>query len=124
LLAEDSEANINTVFEYLTIKGYQVVVARNGAEALERARETRPAVIVMDIQMPGMDGLEATRRVRADADLAKIPIIAMTALTMPGDRERCLEAGVNEYVGKPVSLKDLVRMIEEHCSKQPEGATP
>ncbi len=124
LLAEDSEANINTVFEYLTIKGYQVVVARNGTEALERARETRPAVIVMDIQMPGMDGLEATRRFRADADLAKIPIIAMTALTMPGDRERCLEAGVNEYVGKPVSLKDLVRMIEEHCSKQPEGATP
>jgi signal transduction histidine kinase/ActR/RegA family two-component response regulator len=124
LLAEDSETNINTVSEYLTIKGYQVVVARNGLEAIERARETRPAVIVMDIQMPGMDGLEATRRVRADADLAKIPIIAMTALTMPGDRERCLEAGVNEYVGKPISLKDLVRMIEEHCSKQPEGVMP
>jgi len=124
LLAEDSETNINTVSEYLTIKGYQVVVARNGAEAIERARETRPAVIVMDIQMPGMDGLEATRRVRADADLKKIPIIAMTALTMPGDRERCLEAGANEYVGKPISLKDLVRMIEEQCSKQFGGAMP
>jgi CheY-like chemotaxis protein len=124
LLAEDSETNINTVSEYLTIKGYQVVVARNGLEAIERARETRPAVIVMDIQMPGMDGLEATRRVRADADLKKIPIIAMTALTMPGDRERCLEAGANEYVGKPISLKDLVRMIEEQCSKQFGGAMP
>jgi CheY-like chemotaxis protein len=124
LLAEDSETNINTVSEYLTIKGYQVVVARNGAEAIERARETRPAVIVMDIQMPGMDGLEATRRVRADADLNKIPIIAMTALTMPGDRERCLEAGANEYVGKPISLKDLVRMIEEQCAKQFGGAMP
>jgi signal transduction histidine kinase/CheY-like chemotaxis protein len=124
LLAEDSETNINTVSEYLTIKGYQVVVARNGAEAIERARETRPAVIVMDIQMPGMDGLEATRRVRADADLNKIPIIAMTALTMPGDRERCLEAGANEYVGKPISLKDLVRMIEEQCANQFGGAMP
>ena len=124
MLAEDSETNINTVSEYLAIKGYQVVVARNGAEAIERARETRPAVIVMDIQMPGMDGLEATRRIRADADLKKIPIIAMTALTMPGDRERCLEAGANEYVGKPISLKDLVRMIEEQCSKQFGGAMP
>jgi CheY-like chemotaxis protein len=121
LLAEDNEANINTVSEYLTIKGYQVVAARNGVEALERARETRPDMIVMDIQMPEMDGLEATRRIRADADLSKIPIIAMTALTMPGDRERCLEAGANEYVGKPISLKDLVRMIEEQRSKQPGG---
>ena len=121
LLAEDNEANINTVSEYLTIKGYQVIAARNGVEALERARETRPAMIVMDIQMPGMDGLEATRRIRADADLNRIPIIAMTALTMPGDRERCLEAGANEYVSKPVSLRDLVRIIEEQRSKQLGG---
>jgi len=123
LLAEDNEANINTVSEYLTIKGYQVIAARNGVEALDRARETRPAMIVMDIQMPGMDGLEATRRIRADADLNKIPIIAMTALTMPGDRERCLEAGANEYVSKPISLRDLVKMIEEQRSKQPGGGT-
>jgi CheY-like chemotaxis protein len=66
----------------------------------------------MDIQMPVMDGLEATRHIRADADLADIPIIALTALAMPGDRKRCLEAGADEYLSKPVSLKGLVETME------------
>jgi CheY-like chemotaxis protein len=112
LLADDNEANIATLTSYLQSKGYQIVAARSGAEALERAREMRPALILMDIQMPGMDGLEATRRLRADTDLVAIPIIALTALAMPGDRERCLEAGANEYLSKPVSLKRLIEVIE------------
>jgi signal transduction histidine kinase/ActR/RegA family two-component response regulator len=112
LLADDNEANIATLTSYLRPRGYQIVVARNGAEAIERAREMRPALILMDIQMPGMDGIEASRRLRADTKLAAIPIIALTALAMPGDRERCLEAGANEYLSKPVSLSRLVQMIE------------
>jgi PAS domain S-box-containing protein len=120
LLAEDNEGSINTLTDYLGAKGYRVVVGRDGAEAIERAREERPDLILMDIQMPGMDGLEATRRIRADADpstglrtsLAKVPIIALTALAMPGDRERCLAAGANDYLSKPVSLKKLVEVIE------------
>jgi PAS domain S-box-containing protein len=112
LLAEDNEANITTLIDYLSAKGYQMVVARNGAEAVARAHEIRPALILMDIQMPNMDGLEATRRIRMEAHLADTPIIALTALAMPGDRERCLAAGANEYISKPVSLRGLTTMIE------------
>lgn len=111
LLAEDNEANIQLLTDYLTDEGYRVVTARNGLEAIERATAERPALIVMDIQMPGMDGLEATRRIRADTQLADIPVIALTALAMPGDRERCLAAGANDYLSKPVSLKKLVGTI-------------
>ena len=114
LLAEDNAANSITVADYLLNKGYQVVVARSGLEAIGRAREVQPDLIVMDIQMPGMDGLEATRRIRADASLAGIPIIALTALAMPGDRERCLAAGANAYLSKPVRLKDLIVAIAAH----------
>jgi signal transduction histidine kinase/ActR/RegA family two-component response regulator len=111
LLAEDNEANIELLANYLIDEGFRVVVARNGAEALERAKEERPALILLDVQMPGMDGLEATRRLRADPQLAAIPIIALTGLAMPGDREECLAAGVNDYLSKPVSLKKLVKTI-------------
>ncbi|MEO7912373.1 MAG: response regulator, partial [Roseiflexaceae bacterium] len=114
LLAEDNEANITMIADYLGTRGYQVLVARNGAEAIARAREARPAIVLMDIQMPGMDGLEATRRIRSIDDLADLPIIALTALAMPGDRERCLAAGANDYLSKPVSLHGLVILIENN----------
>jgi CheY-like chemotaxis protein len=112
LLAEDEENNIYLLATYLEAKGYQVVIARNGAEALNCAHAVTPDLIVMDIQMPGMDGLEAIRRLRASPTLATIPIIALTALAMVGDRERCLAAGANDYLSKPVRLQELVRTIE------------
>jgi CheY-like chemotaxis protein len=122
LLAEDNEANITLISDYLGTRGYQVFVARNGAEAIAQAREIRPAIVLMDIQMPGMDGLEATRRIRTIHDLVDLPIIALTALAMPGDRERCLAAGANDYLSKPVSLRGLVILIEnnlrQHSSQQ------
>jgi CheY-like chemotaxis protein len=117
LLAEDNEANIAAVSDYLNVKGYQVVVARNGTEAVMRAREIKPAVILMDIQMPGIDGLEATRRIRSQDRLSQTPIIALTALAMPGDRERCLAAGANDYLSKPVSLKGLATAIEAQLQR-------
>jgi PAS domain S-box-containing protein len=112
LLTEDNETNIATLVDYLQAKGYRVVVARNGREVITRAREIDPDVILMDIQMPEIDGLEAIRQIRADTDLAHVPVIALTALAMPGDRERCLEAGADDYLSKPVSLKGLVAAIE------------
>ncbi|HAV78526.1 MAG TPA: hypothetical protein DCX53_14350 [Anaerolineae bacterium] len=114
LLAEDNESNILTIQEYLADHGYTVVVARNGSDALAMANEFSPSLILMDIQMPEMDGLEAIRRLRADTRrFSSTPIIALTALAMPGDRELCLEAGANEYMSKPVSLKVLAKTIEK-----------
>jgi len=78
----------------------------------------------MDIQMPGMDGLEATRRIRADRTIPQMPIIALTALAMPGDRERCLEAGASDYVSKPIGLKQLVAKLEtylQHAPSEPKA---
>ncbi|MCB0163343.1 MAG: GAF domain-containing protein [Anaerolineae bacterium] len=111
LLAEDNEANIQMIFDYLTVTDHQVVVARNGFEATQQAREKRPDIILMDIQMPEMDGLEAIRQLRTDPCLATTPIIALTALAMPGDKERCLAAGATDYLSKPISLKQLINVI-------------
>jgi PAS domain S-box-containing protein len=111
LLAEDNEANISTMMDYLQVHGYQVSLARNGVEAVKIAKQQKPDLILMDIQMPEMDGLEATQRIRSDTNLATIPIIALTALAMPGDRERCIAAGAVEYITKPVGLKKLMSII-------------
>jgi CheY-like chemotaxis protein/anti-sigma regulatory factor (Ser/Thr protein kinase) len=111
LLAEDNQENIDTISEYLTFKGYQIIVARNGFEALALAQKSRPDLILMDIQMPEMDGLETIRRIRADTELAAVPIIALTALAMSGDQRRCLDAGANHYLSKPVRLARLTDVI-------------
>lgn len=115
LLAEDSEANIATISDYLTARQFKVIVARNGAQVLDILREELPDLIIMDIQMPVMDGMETIRRIRSDDHATTwqdIPIVALTALAMPGDRERCLAIGANEYLSKPVGLKDLVKIID------------
>ena len=95
-----------------------MIVARSGAEAITRTREERPYLILRDIQMPDMDGLEATAKIRADHCLVQVPIIALTALAMPGDRDRCIQAGANEYLSKPVSMKQLISLIETHLQRQ------
>jgi putative nucleotidyltransferase with HDIG domain len=118
LLVEDNEIGIEAMHDYLSANDYQVVVAHNGAEAIALTDEWQPDLILMDVQMPDMDGLEATRKIRANPAHARIPIIALTALAMPGDRDRCLQAGVNEYLSKPVSMKYLLQVmalqLQEH----------
>ena len=117
LLAEDNEMNLMAVGDFLQSIGYQMVYARDGAEALAMAQTNPPDLILMDIQMPVMDGLQATRRLRAEARFTATPIVALTALAMPGDRERCLEAGANDYLSKPVRLVDLERLVTELIDK-------
>ncbi|MDX2212356.1 MAG: response regulator, partial [Oculatellaceae cyanobacterium bins.114] len=114
LLAEDSEANISMMVDYLEAHGYQIVLARNGLEAVQQAKAHHPDLILMDIQMPDMDGIEAIRQIRTDLNLVYVPIIALTALAMPGDRDRCMAAGANDYMTKPVSLKQLINAIANY----------
>ncbi|HLO47037.1 MAG TPA: PAS domain S-box protein, partial [Kamptonema sp.] len=113
LLAEDNEANIITISSYLGAKNYRILLAKNGQEAIDFAITHQPNLILMDIQMPGMDGLEAMRQMRRDPNLVEIPIVALTALAMSGDREKCLAAGANDYMTKPIKLKQLATMIQE-----------
>lgn len=112
LLAEDNPANVRTFSEYLTAKGMNVHVVGDGEAAVATVATQRFDVILMDVQMPKMDGLQATRVIRSEPRLRRVPIIALTALAMPGDRERCLEAGANAYLAKPVRLRELAATIQ------------
>jgi PAS domain S-box-containing protein len=114
LLIEDTREATVMLTDYLQLAGYQVLSARDALTGMDLAKRTRPDLILMDVQLPGVDGLEATRRLRADPEFRTIPIIALTALAMPGDRERCLAAGATDYVTKPVSLKKLAVLIEDY----------
>ncbi|BAY98880.1 two-component hybrid sensor and regulator [Tolypothrix tenuis PCC 7101] len=113
LLAEDNQANIDTMSGYLESRGYRLILAKNGQQALEVAKFQQPDLIVMDVQMPVMDGIEAMRHLRQDRQFDHVPIIALTALAMPGDRENCLDAGANEYLSKPIKLKQLAVTIQQ-----------
>lgn len=113
LLAEDNEANIETFNSYLSAFGYEIMTANNGMQAIEIATTATIDLILMDIQMPIMDGFEAILILRKEPKLDRVPIVALTALALVGDRERCLAAGANEYLSKPVKMKLLVNTIRE-----------
>jgi|GEM_PF-5685374 PAS domain S-box-containing protein len=123
LIADDHELTLQFYTEMFRMQGCGVVMARTGAEAVTLVRETHPDVVVMDIQMPDLDGLTAIRRMREDPTMTSISIIALTALAMPGDQERCLAAGASDYVTKPVSLKTLMATMERLLSKGSEPGT-
>ncbi len=118
LLAEDNPANLETLCFYLECRGYRVITANNGYQALELLQVEQPDVVVMDIQMPEMDGLEAIQRIRRNPTWQDLPIIAVTALAMPEDQQKCLNAGANAYLSKPVRLKHLSDMIQQFLVPQ------
>jgi CheY-like chemotaxis protein len=119
LIVEDNEMNRDMLSRRLARRGYEVVVAVDGAEGLARARAERPALILMDMSLPVIDGWEATRRLKADPETAAIPIIALTAHAMTSDRDKALEAGCDGYETKPVELPRLLEVMEKLL-----GATP
>ncbi len=113
LLVEDNEMSIEMVSEYLPIWGYRLIVARTGLEAVARAQQEKPDLILMDIQISEIDGLTAVQELRQDTTTSSIPIVALTALAIHGDQERCLAAGVNKYLSKPIQLRQLALLIDQ-----------
>ncbi|MEK8015552.1 MAG: response regulator [Candidatus Parabeggiatoa sp.] len=122
LVVDDHQKTIEMLFDYLVAKGYHVISASDGAEAIAQAQSDSPDLILMDIQMSGMDGLEAIKRIRADPKQASTPIIALTALVIPGNKERCLAAGANDYLSKPINLKQLKQKIKNLLPCSPDEA--
>jgi CheY-like chemotaxis protein len=113
LYVEDNDDNVFMLRMRLELAGgYEVLVAQDGAQGVTLAATARPDVILMDLNLPGMDGWEATRRIKAEPALARVPVIALTAHAMSGDREKALEAGCDDFDTKPVDFERLLAKIE------------
>jgi DNA-binding response OmpR family regulator len=119
LIADDEDDVLGLLRIHLTRLGYEIVEARNGAEALRLALERRPALAVLDVSMPELDGLEVTRRLRADERAAGLPIVLLSARVHHSDVERGLAAGASAYLGKPFSGEELRAQIEELLTYEP-----
>ena len=122
LLVEDNEMNRDMLSRRLQRKGYEVVMAEDGAQGVALARNETPDVILLDMSLPVIDGWEAARQLKSEALTRGIPIIALTAHAMSGDREKALEAGCNDYDTKPVELPRLLGKIEALLEKKPAAS--
>jgi two-component system cell cycle response regulator DivK len=114
LYIEDNYHNRRLVRKILESRGYSLVEAEDGLSGLSMARDLKPPLILLDIGLPGMDGLEVVERLKADAHVKDIPVIAVTASAMLGDRERFLEAGCDDYLSKPIQVMDLINKVAAH----------
>jgi len=124
LVAEDNEANLLMITALLRTRGYEAEVARNGEEAVEKARELKPDLILMDIRMPVMDGIEATRQLRVQPEFADVPIVAVTAGVDPWSWEQLLDAGCSERLAKPIVARDLVALLRRYIGEGNRVITP
>jgi len=115
LVVEDNDKNMKLFRDVLTATGYRTLEATTGASAVALATEHAPDLVLMDIQLPDIDGIEALARLRADQHTASIPVVALTAQAMHGDRERFLAAGFDGYLSKPVDIVELVGTVRQHC---------
>ena len=115
LLVEDNAKNMTLLRDVLRATGYRTLEASTGGQALLLATEHGPALVLMDVRLPDMDGVEALRQLRMDARTASIPVLAVTAQAMKGDAERFKEAGFDGYLSKPVDIDELLTTVEQHC---------
>jgi two-component system cell cycle response regulator DivK len=118
LIVEDQEDNRSILRDLLSAVGYELIEATNGAEGVEIARRERPDLILMDIQLPVVDGYEAARRIKADAELKAIPIIAVTSYALSGDEAKARSAGCDGYVTKPFSPRQLLAKVREYLTSE------
>ncbi len=116
LVIEDSQDNFDLIEDALE-DAHELVHAKTGQEGLAQAETIRPDLILLDMGLPGMDGWEVARRLKADHQLAAVPIIAVTAHAMTGDREKCFDAGCDDYLSKPIAVQDLVQLVDRHVSR-------
>src|SRR5436853_4238246 len=112
LVVEDNELNMKLFHDLLEANGYNIVQTRNGLEAIDLARKHHPDLILMDIQLPEISGLEVTKWIKEDDDLRSIPVIAVTAFAMKGDEEKIREGGCEAYIAKPISVASFMRTVE------------
>ena len=111
LIVEDNELNMKLFHDLLDAHGYQTIQTRNGLDALTLARQERPALILMDIQLPEVSGLEVTKWLKDDDDLREIPVVAVTAFAMKGDEQRIRDGGCEAYISKPISVTTFIETI-------------
>lgn len=114
LIVEDEPRNMKLVSDLLQVFGYVTVEATDGERGVKFARARKPDLILMDIQMPKMDGFEATRILKADATTKNIPIVALTSYAMKGDKERVLKMGFDEYIAKPIDIHELLKTVGKY----------
>ena len=117
LVVEDNDKNRKLVRDVLTFKGYQIVEAETGEDGVRIARERQPRLVLMDIQLPGIDGIETLRRLRADDLTRGIPVIAVTASAMDRDRQKILAAGFDGYQSKPLNVREFIGAVEAILAK-------
>ena|SRR5258705_11985216 len=120
LIVEDNDKNLKLVRDVLQVKGYETIEAGNAEDGIVLAGERKPDLILMDIQLPGMNGIEALKVLRADASTAHIPIIAVTASVMQQDRNLITEAGFDAYIGKPINLKEFLDTVRATVERKQE----
>lgn len=120
LYIEDNEQNLYLVKFLMEKHGYEVSAAMDGQEGIDSAAELRPDLILLDIQLPHMDGYSVARKLRANPDLAGIPIVAVTSYAMAGDRDKALSAGCNGYIEKPINPDTFMRQVEQHLACREE----
>ncbi|MEO5678009.1 MAG: response regulator [Usitatibacter sp.] len=117
LVVEDNERNRKLVRTILEFRGYEVVECEDGEPSLALAKSHRPALVLMDIQLPKMNGIEALARLRADPETAAIPVVAVTASVTPGERERVIAAGFHSYIAKPIDVASFGAMVDSLLGK-------